>query len=121
MTSIAYFLVVLAIVTETNRNTNTETQKYTRTNTTIHILLRYDMFQGLSIFSSYLLLSLNIINMTLSPSLLANGCQLGCPEEVISHCPLCPEKLSTEICITLYHGKQGKTDITFFFDKDLNS
>ena len=36
------------------------------------------------------------VNMTFPPSLLANGCQPGSSELVISHCPLCPVKLSTE-------------------------
>ena len=37
--------------------------------------------------------------MTSSPSLLANGRQLGSLELVISHCPLYPVKLSTEFCM----------------------
>ena len=39
------------------------------------------------------------VNMTLSPSLNANGRQLGSSELVISHCLLCPVKLSTEFCM----------------------
>ena len=50
-------------------------------------------------FFSYFLLSPHIVNMTLSTSLVANGRQLGCSESVISHCPLCPVKLSTEFCM----------------------
>ena len=39
--------------------------------------------------------------MTLAPSLLPNGRQLGSSELVISHCPLCPVKMSTEFCMTM--------------------
>ena len=46
------------------------------------------------------------VNMTLSPSLLANGRQLGCSEPVISHCPLCPVKLSTKFCMKIICEKR---------------
>ena len=45
------------------------------------------------------LLPPHTVNMTLSPLLLANGRQLGSSQQVISHCPLCPVKLSTELCM----------------------
>ena len=38
-------------------------------------------------------------NMTLSPSLLVNGRELGSSERIISHCPLCPVKMSREFCM----------------------
>ena len=51
------------------------------------------------LFLSYVLLSPHIANRTISPSLLTNGRQLGCSEKVVSHCLLCPVKLSTEFCM----------------------
>ena len=51
------------------------------------------------LFLSYFLLSPHTVNMTLSTSLIADGFQLKCSEHVISHCPLCLVKLSTEFCM----------------------
>ena len=56
--------------------------------------------KGLVVFVIFLLPPYTV-NMTLSPSLLANGRQLGSSELVISHCPLCPVKRSTEFCMLI--------------------
>ena len=106
VTSTAYYSVVLAVVTLTHIRTNTKSQKYSNFNTTTNQLLRYDrvwayrwmaLARRFELFLSYLLLPPNTANMTLSPSLLANGRQLRCLRQVISHCLLCPVKLSTEL------------------------
>ena len=51
--------------------------------------------------------------MTSSPSLPPNGRQLGGSELVISHCSLCPVKLSTEFCMwtSTYEVKNYKENI----------
>ena len=46
------------------------------------------------LFLSYILLPQRTVNMTLPPSLITNGHQLGSSEYVISHCPL-----KTEFCM----------------------
>ena len=48
---------------------------------------------------SYIFLPPHTVNMTVSPLLLANGHPFECSDYVISQCPLCPVKLSTEFCI----------------------
>ena len=95
---------------DTNLLTYTQwkTHKHTNTTTSTNWLLRYDRFWGFrwiahprrpKLFLSYILLPQHTVNMTLSPSLNSNGHQLGSSEYVISHCPLCPVKLSTEFCM----------------------
>ena len=91
---------------------NKKTHKHTNTTTSTNWLLRYDRFWGFrwmahprrpKLFLSYILLPPHTVNMTLSPSLNSNGHQLGSSEYVISHCPLCPVKLSTEFCMETWH------------------
>ena len=75
------------------KHPNTQNYHYNRLNVEIWQVLRAELFL------SYILPPPRTVNMTLSPLLLANGRQLGSSELVISHCPLCLVKLSTEFCM----------------------
>ena len=92
----------------THKHTNTQKHKHTQT-IPLQPTECWDMTgfedsggwpiqEGLSCFCP------QNVNMTLSPLLLANGRQLGSSELVISHCPLCPVKLSTEFCMGCFCG-----------------
>ena len=98
----------ILVNTQTYSHIHNKTHKHTNTTTSTNWLLRYDRFWGFrwiahprrpKLFLSYILLPPHTVNMTLSPSLNSNGHQLGSSEYVISHCPLCPVKLSTEFCM----------------------
>ena len=86
-------------------NTQKQTLKINHTNTTNTINGVLDKWTALAkrseLFLTYILFPPQTENITLSASLLTNGRQLGSSEYDISHCPLCPVKLSTELCMII--------------------
>ena len=88
----------------TQRQTHINTKNYLYNQPTIGIwqVLRFQVdSSGKKVWVVFVIIfSLSTtVNMTSSPSLLANGCQIGCSEQVISQCPLCRAKLNTKFCM----------------------
>ena len=93
--------ITLKCLPLSHKHTDTQSHKHTHTNTQIwhYNQLTVGIWQVLRLqvdgtgkkvwVICFILFALSphTVSMTLSPSLLANGHQLGCPEHVISHCP----------------------------------
>ena len=100
----------------THKHTNTHEQTHTHTlhhynqlNVGMWQVLRIQVDgpfkRGWVVFVIFLP-PLQIVNMTSSPSLLTNGRQLESSELVISHCLMCPVKMSTELFINLQRPRR---------------